>query len=100
MRIRDWSSDVCSSDLPDRLAEEFARVARRAEQRLVWRDAETHHRAQVEVEAHRDEIDRRIGAGNDAPAIAHRLADLGDVAFEHREQIGRGAGRGRVCPYV
>src|SRR3546814_3326779 len=34
MRISDWSSDVCSSDLPDRMAEEIAHCPPRC---VDWR---------------------------------------------------------------
>src|SRR3546814_8032424 len=65
MRISDWSSDVCSSDLPDRLA--------RAE----------HQRAGVDIR----DIAEALGLGLDQRA--RRRADAGFVVERARYRIGR-----------
>src|SRR3546814_18985004 len=65
MRISDWSSDVCSSDLPDRLA--------RAE----------HQRAGVDIR----DIAEALGLGLDKRA--RRRADAGIVVESPRNRIGR-----------
>src|SRR3546814_4594501 len=73
MRISDWSSDVCSSDL----------AARRAENGR-GRDAQDSERSRSRRRGPR--LARGSGAG-------HRLA-------LSRKQIGRASCRERVCPYV
>src|SRR3546814_6764934 len=101
MRISDWSSDVCSSDLPERsqyvIAFELDQVA---EQRRRGRnDFETraHQRAQI-VEAQalhgtrrakRIRIAARLGVGD-------RLAHLAQVKGDHLAAIETAPGKGFV----
>src|SRR3546814_15630213 len=90
MRISDWSSDVCSSDLGQ---------ARLLEQRAVH----------VEPALHRDvgRLGHRLHADG-APApfcgrdehVAGAAADVEDRAALAGDQIGRGSCRERVCPDV
>src|SRR3546814_6889657 len=77
MRISDWSSDVCSSDLAPR---------RRGQQRLHALEA--------------------VG-GVDSGLAQRGLVELFQVAYQHigfggvhLEQIGRASCRERVCQYV
>src|SRR3546814_7905048 len=76
MRISDWSSDVCSSDLDP--AHHVERLASR------------HHLAQ-------------LGAGNLHP-IRRKIRELpaGQVVVKHfgEDEIGRASCRERVCQYV
>src|SRR3546814_1207200 len=86
MRISDWSSDVCSSDLSER-----PRV-------LIG----SHHGAAVVV--HADVIERladefEIGVRPLRPRFAEYLDHLLGIRAEQRA-IGRASWRERVCQYV
>src|SRR3546814_8367084 len=92
MRIRDWSSDVCSSDLP-RL-----RCDRAGKRRNGARPRSQH--ATKKCYAALPEL-----CGSAAAAI--RLAALTTASRQATTilgcwptQIGRASGRERVCPYV
>src|SRR3546814_8210472 len=80
MRISDWSSDVCSSDLE--AAEVEAAAARSATQLLLFRD--TNQR----VRGVRLSVIERV---EEVPALA---------LFESAGEIGRASCRERVCQYV
>src|SRR3546814_12663396 len=45
MRISDWSSDVCSSDLPCAMRQVPARIQRHAEEGVAGLEQRQHHRA-------------------------------------------------------
>src|SRR3546814_2362995 len=87
MRISDWSSDVCSSDL-------FCLILALAHIVLGLARAVEHHF-------------REVGeAGNDAAGL-FELLEVGDMLFEldpivarDRPEIGRASCRERVCQYV
>src|SRR3546814_20310893 len=83
MRISDWSSDVCSSDLMDQLMREDGRALRRHGVRRVR-----------EVRPDED-FKMPVRAQPVIPALADRLA-LPARAGE----IGRESCRERVCEYV
>src|SRR3546814_20084177 len=77
MRISDWSSDVCSSDLAEVLAAETARpVARRGHTRIV----QTHHgfvMASAGIDASNVDRSRLVLLPKDPDASARALrADL------------------------
>src|SRR3546814_20561138 len=92
MRISDWSSDVCSSDLIG--ATGFG-VEEEVVRRLVI-DAERVGEI-VERAAPRGGTNpRRIGGVKQAGAVLAPIAQL-DPALV---QIGRASGRERVCKYV
>src|SRR3546814_5805562 len=83
MRISDWSSDVCSSDLAD--------VARA--------DLKRHDIVhQPGDEGHRDEKDHDDAVGGEHLVEMMR----GQIALRpaERHQIGRASCRERVCQYV
>src|SRR3546814_16606372 len=99
MRISDWSSDVCSSDLPGRaLSAEYSSLIVRVERRRG------------------DELyinDGAYGALFDAAHIGWRFpvrllreeeSEIGLEEFSFsgptRDEIGATAGRERVCQYV
>src|SRR3546814_1996117 len=84
MRISDWSSDVCSSDLPVRAAAVAARYAEAFP--LAYRTDYGAAEAAIDI-GHM----RRIVVGE--------AADTGH-AQAHRDEIGRASCRERVCPYV
>src|SRR3546814_16033572 len=86
MRISDWSSDVCSSDL----------FTQRAGARHVH--AMVIARRQVdggEVAAH-----ERFGAGRVAAEQAGQAVRMALGLEDAAVQIGRASCRDRVCPYV
>src|SRR3546814_2915019 len=91
MRISDWSSDVCSSDLPRRLP----RRADAHPQRL-WREvgAAQEGEGQPDRRGYARRADRdRLGQAA-RPQV--QLADQGQA----RVEIGRASCRERVCQYV
>src|SRR3546814_4975730 len=81
MRISDWSSDVCSSDLRDGSAVEAAAIlnARQFVQSLVAKDRETTQAQMV------------WALGRIEPAELDNMV---------KQQIGRAPCRERVCQYV
>src|SRR3546814_18852303 len=93
MRISDWSSDVCSSDLP---------IGNRS---IVMREAidfdRQTNRGAVEIEHIRS---RRMLAAKFEPSRAlSQLAPkcrFGQAHFAAQLQIGRASCRARVCHYV
>src|SRR3546814_13631064 len=101
MRISDWSSDVCSSDLVEVVAETAARQPRTrypdleqiADRRRRADDAvglivTAIGRAQLDL----DRVGQPLGH------VFDRAADR--VAAVERAQIGRASCRERVCQYV
>src|SRR3546814_9162227 len=88
MRISDWSSDVCSSDLVDPVAQELVtaepEVARVGDDRVE----DSLRRATDRVPRRGHAHDRVHGGG----ALVGREAAL--------HEIGRASGRERVCQYV
>src|SRR3546814_19945572 len=92
MRISDWSSDVCSSDLyndlawPDNEAVLAELLAVRAERAHLLGYADW---AEFEADV------RMIGTGGAIPAFLARLDDASAAAAGRG--IGRTASRGRVC---
>src|SRR3546814_4667948 len=82
MRISDWSSDVCSSDLPDSYIEEYGAEAFRA----TAAEAIPLSRFMLDELASRHALNEAEGRA----ACAH----------EAKPQIGRASCRERVCQYV
>ena len=87
--------------------QELSGLPRRRDQRLIGREAITHHRPKVHVQADAIEIDRRIGARDDPAARADRAHHLGDIGLQrrqHRGAVGGGQGghlrRARLQPGV
>src|SRR3546814_11643826 len=103
MRISDWSSDVCSSDLAAAIAAGRAEACRREEFWCVLRD----HRA-IEDEAAGAQYDAALRAYEDGFRFAQLDCDGprtqairpagGDVV--HGFEIGRASCRERVVQYV
>src|SRR3546814_20724525 len=79
MRISDWSSDVCSSDL--RGFDGLARIGRRGKAPIDTPEARG-----IIVAAHRQQC-----AADDA---------IGRQSVQDRPEIGRASCRERVCQYV
>src|SRR3546814_16842419 len=87
MRISDWSSDVCSSDLVDlggRLGE------REVGGPEAGGDPLTEHRGGEVVQ-------RALQVGHRDALVDHQAVDLVE---DRRVQIGRAPRRERVCQYV
>src|SRR3546814_19996249 len=104
MRISDWSSDVCSSDLMDALAEAFAEQEWGSDdaEALVDRAIERFKAdpAASELAGQRDLIARCFSASS-VEAILAALDEAGDDwAAKVAAKIGRASCRGRVCQYV
>src|SRR3546814_3487399 len=76
MRISDWSSDVCSSDLPPVVAEAIA--------------AGTHHQQVVLVADGREEGAGGTDRDDHQEGVRIGLQPLGDVDAERRHQQRRG----------
>src|SRR3546814_6528795 len=106
MRISDWSSDVCSSDLRGREADNQHRGPDIVD---ILREIDRHDAAGTKE--HRDlarEIGRVAGldesrrqpAAGDAAEVGYQI-DGGERQAEALEvQIGRASCRERVCQYV
>src|SRR3546814_10059158 len=86
MRISDWSSDVCSSDL--RKEAEAAKVAAE-EKKKAYQEALRKARAEVYAE---QDLARRAVLDERAKLVREARARAND-----RVQIGRASGRERVC---
>src|SRR3546814_19960628 len=102
MRISDWSSDVCSSDLLHAAAEGAGRERLRAGVAVAAAGpADLRERDGVAVGV--GQVGRRghgqyaVAAGE--PAATVEATDV-DLLRHVAEQIGRASGRARVCPYV
>src|SRR3546814_15164018 len=101
MRISDWSSDVCSSDLLQRLLATVVPLHRRRASRSVRKGRQTG----AEQRVHRRRSDRRLSAFQ---LRAARSRPLLSRWFRRRRkmvrtiflEIGRASCRVRVCQYV
>src|SRR3546814_16816499 len=101
MRISDWSSDVCSSDLLGLVVVDEARPGREAEPQAVRVPQALGNRLVQQLRLHRLEQAGLLGAPQ-APGI-HRDEDvgwaIGPLALDALDKIGRASGRGRGCQY-
>src|SRR3546814_4789802 len=86
MRISDWSSDVCSSDLPQRLVEPG----------LVLVDVERRHLGRVQDA---EPIHADLDLSGWKLRVDCPLGTMPDDAL-HLDPIGRASCRERVCQYV
>src|SRR3546814_13812544 len=97
MRISDWSSDVCSSDLQhlvgERCTHHEARMAGGAAE--VDQAALGQHQQALAVREHHL-VDLRLDV---LPLVVPERADL-DLGVEVADEIGRASCRERVCQYV
>src|SRR3546814_21066948 len=98
MRISDWSSDVCSSDLEAGAEVVASRAgAPHSQQQMPEAQQGTQPMSEVEVvESSRPELARAAQSG---PAAIPRSVAKARVAA-HDVQIGRASCRERVCQYV
>src|SRR3546814_18024297 len=116
MRISDWSSDVCSSDLIHSLVQQVAGTTTQLSG-LVGAVASQAQRSEQAMADQRSEIDQVATAINEMSAAAHEVAMSAQRAAEAAQQtdqqgvaakqvvdqsiqIGRASCRARVCQYV
>src|SRR3546814_12298921 len=113
MRISDWSSDVCSSDLAFEAAVDLARhlapgivkaVENVGDRLAVLRDEEILHRHQLgnrETVVNFDQVElfARIGDASLLIGSGSRVTGVADMAAIPCIQIGRASCRERVCQY-
>src|SRR3546814_18143315 len=105
MRISDWSSDVCSSDLLVAarridLPDAFALLERLADLDRETRKLPRHGRAQVErIEVAPRDLEARFKRGR-RRALLREMARLEPFGGRPAVQIGRASCRERVCKYV
>src|SRR3546814_5573141 len=92
MRISDWSSDVCSSDLP---------TSENADQPAapIADDSDTAAIADETASSSMDDVDTGIDEAEIA-AAQDPLQRMTLMDFTRDLQIGRESGRERVCQYV
>src|SRR3546814_14515850 len=109
MRISDWSSDVCSSDLPTLCL--AARFDERGRKRLGWRLAAPQHKLEDGIEAlafvdrafdqRFGELERQRGVAADQHAVAEQYGAAVRPELEMAApEIGRASCRERGCQYV
>src|SRR3546814_11565039 len=113
MRISDWSSDVCSSDLRGEAPRVIAPVERAgAEENSIGEGAREGAQRRFDVAVRKHHEDLAFAVRNDlvegeAAVALHRapLAEREHAAEPHvggtvGREIGRASCRERVCPYV
>src|SRR3546814_6375967 len=98
MRIRDWSSDVCSSDLVGVDINPASGIGEGADADKVWRNLWGHYVQQVEVAC--DKLARAIGLDATEGGGFRGSVNGGQCAAEVQVEIGRASCRERVCQYV
>src|SRR3546814_10335802 len=105
MRISDWSSDVCSSDLPaigleqDRGAQELVAVPPIAGAARRAASAQDAFVQAVELFAVLGRLQSLLAARRRRPGLQPRF-DRRILRIEMGEEIGRASCRERVCQYV
>src|SRR3546814_19889632 len=88
MRISDWSSDVCSSDLADQITD----LRRAAQQGACWRDGAK------SCDRDRQGTPRGVATDERAAAADRALAQAGRETLQ--PENGRASCRERGCQYV
>src|SRR3546814_1059542 len=100
MRISDWSSDVCSSDLLDEaalvkiLTEPRNTISKQFKKLFDMEGVELEFRPDALAAIARKALKRKTGARGLRTIVESVLLDT------MYEQIGRASGRERVCQYV
>src|SRR3546814_15988175 len=100
MRISDWSSDVCSSDLPLllHLATADQHIGPDAQRAIHQALDDNRHVTIHDYEGKDHAFARAFGSSRDEEAA--NLADRRTAEFFDKPQIGRASCRERVCQYV
>src|SRR3546814_12701373 len=103
MRISDWSSDVCSSDLADRAAGLHlvmgCRFGLDHDQRSGEMDGDVERRDALH-QGEREDALHRVGAAQQGDAVAQGMDRLRAEDAADRQEIGRESCRARVCQNV
>src|SRR3546814_8933489 len=98
MRISDWSSDVCSSDLSTSISSNFSRASRAELLAASGDNPATDQRLRWEVDAqHLQPLPWQLQLLTHVNGV-YSPDPLVDT--EAYSQIGRASCRGRVCQYV
>src|SRR3546814_4261172 len=92
MRISDWSSDVCSSDLPCSLIHKCTAI--RQTRQIIGQRAML--QGLLALDAAGDVLDLR----NEVDRLAVGAAQHRDIELDVDREIGRASCRERVCQYV
>src|SRR3546814_13598606 len=105
MRISDWSSDVCSSDLPEEVEEEAARVAAlplHPDKREDLRHLRIVAIDPVDARDFDDAVWAAPGASGDTSGGYQAIVAVADVSYYVRpcREVGRASCRDRVCTCV
>src|SRR3546814_15684857 len=102
MRISDWSSDVCSSDLLSRLAEEFIIWASQPFGFVSLPDAYSTGSSIMPQKRNPDAAELVRGhAGRIAGCMSALVITMKGLPLAYsKDKIGRASGRERVCKYV
>src|SRR3546814_15348157 len=100
MRISDWSSDVCSSDLLPLVIGQRRQAELSAQERkaIVDLEIDTAQLERIEIEVRK--IDPVIGAGDDGDVVTRGLV-VPEIALVHRRSEERRVGKECVstCRY-
>src|SRR3546814_12149736 len=104
MRISDWSSDVCSSDLPDKLSQQTLlltyasdRVTSRGLQAGTLQQPPIVERPGLRLDA---VIRQGFSAFGAQGEITLEVRNITGTGYREFQQIGRASCRERVCQYV
>src|SRR3546814_3219195 len=97
MRISDWSSDVCSSDLAEEAARRRVRMDIDVESNLPLLAFDRVQMQQVLVNLMRNAFEAMDSVSGEK-VLWMRTRRIGDVV--QTEKIGRASCRERVCQYV
>src|SRR3546814_18978308 len=107
LRISDWSSDVCSSDLETDLFAAHAGAAvlvQRRQRRTVQPYAAVARQVQPRHQRQQRALARAGGAadgqGFTLPDIEAYVLEDQQITFTPHNQIGKDTCRVRICPYV
>src|SRR3546814_19575097 len=116
MRISDWSSDVCSSDLPETGIDAAAQRAVTVGRPIMLVEDVLCPREEADIFRHSQlgaQVDKRVIVQHEAvrrivEALARPAQRRSDIATAGkgvadrciRREIGRASGRERVCQYV
>src|SRR3546814_3643120 len=97
MRISDWSSDVCSSDLDESLTKLFRTLAAAGRHLAYGAQPLSREGAKSSLHVARSASVRMVAV---LPEFACQLYPYLNSAQRQSGQLGRASGRERVCQYV
>src|SRR3546814_17975009 len=101
MRISDWCSDVCASDLLDLLGRAWAAMERTLDAAWESRVPDLPLQTKEEELVLASIIEKETGAAEERQRIAGVFVRRIKLGIKlQRDQIGRASGRERVCRYL